>query len=109
MEIATSCTRDCPCGCSILVRVEDGRIVSHRADPRNPVTGRFLCVKGNQYLKRFYSPERILTPLQRKDGTYSPISWDQALDLAAEKLSKSRQEHGSLSTLWAQYSGRYPS
>ncbi|MBW1789193.1 MAG: molybdopterin-dependent oxidoreductase [Deltaproteobacteria bacterium] len=104
-QIPTSCTRDCPCGCSILVTVEDGRIVSHRADPRNPVTGNFLCVKGNRYLKRFSSPDRILEPLRRKSGSFSPISWDEALDLAAEKLTQSRETYGPLSTLWAQYSG----
>lgn len=105
MQIPTTCTRDCPCGCSILVNVEDGRIVSHKADPRNPVTGNFLCVKGNRYLKRFSSPERILTPQLRKGDSFSPISWDDALDLAAEKLTRSREVHGALSTLWAQYSG----
>ena len=105
MDIPTTCTRDCPCGCSILVSVEDGRIVSHKADPRNPVTGNFLCVKGNRYLKRFSSPERILTPRRRKGGSFSPVSWDEALDLAAEKLTRTREAHGALSTLWAQYSG----
>ena len=46
MQIPTTCTRDCPCGCSILVNVEDGRIVSHKADPRNPVTVIFCASRG---------------------------------------------------------------
>jgi anaerobic selenocysteine-containing dehydrogenase len=104
-RIPTSCTRDCPSGCSIMLTVRDGRIVSHRADPRNPITRNFLCVKGNTYLKRYDSPERILRPLRRKDDRFVPVSWDEALDTAAEKLTRTRAESGPLSTLWAQYSG----
>ncbi|MBW1780721.1 MAG: molybdopterin-dependent oxidoreductase [Deltaproteobacteria bacterium] len=104
-EIPTFCTRDCPSGCSILLTVRDGRIISHRADPRNPITRHFLCVKGNRYLKRYDSPDRILTPLLRRGGQFVPISWDEALDRAAAKLTETRAESGPLSTLWAQYSG----
>ncbi len=104
-QIPTSCTRDCPSGCSIMLTLRDGRIISHRADPRNPITRNFLCVKGNSYVKRYDSPERILTPLRRNGDRFVPISWDKALDTAAAKLTKTRAESGPLSTLWAQYSG----
>lgn len=104
-RIPTSCTRDCPSGCSIMLTVRDGRIVSHRADPRNPITRNFLCVKGNRYLKRYDSPERLLRPLRRRGDRFIPVSWDEALDTAAERLTRTRAESGPLSTLWAQYSG----
>jgi len=104
-SIPTSCTRDCPCGCSILVTVRNGEIVSHRADPRNTYTRNFLCKKGIQYVKRVFSPERLLTPLKRRGNSFEPISWDDALDIVAEKLTSTRLESGPLSTLWAQYSG----
>ena len=104
-KIATSCTRDCPCGCSILVKVKEGEITSHRADPRNTFTGSFLCVKGNRYLKRQNSPDRLLKPMLRKNGSFEPIGWDRALDLIADKLVKTRETSGNLSSLWAQYSG----
>jgi anaerobic selenocysteine-containing dehydrogenase len=104
-QIPTTCTRDCPSGCSILLTLKDDRIISHRADPRNPITRNFLCVKGNSYLKRYDSPERILTPLLRNGDRFVPISWDEAQDTAAARLTKTRAESGPLSTLWAQYSG----
>lgn len=104
-QIATTCTRDCPSCCSIMLTVKDGRIISHRADPRNPITRNFLCVKGNSYLKRYDSPERVLTPLLRNGDRFAPISWEEAIDTAAERLTKIRAESGPLSTLWAQYSG----
>jgi len=69
-KIPTTCTRDCPSCCSIMLTVKDGRIISHRADPRNPITRNFLCVKGTNYLKRYNSPERILTPLLRNGDRF---------------------------------------
>ena len=104
-QVSTSCTRDCPCACSISVTVKDGEIVSHKADSRNPYTRNFLCVKGNKYVKRYASSDRLQTPLVRKGDGFKPISWDEALDLAADKLKTTREESGPLSTLWAQYSG----
>lgn len=104
-QIPTTCTLDCPCRCSILVTVKDGEIVSHTADPGNPYTRSFLCSKGNDYVKRYASPNRLLTPMVRKADSFVPISWDEALDLAADKLSRTRKEFGPLSTLWTQYSG----
>jgi len=88
-----------------MLTVRDGRIIAHRADPRNPITRNFLCVKGNHYLERYDSPERLLTPLRRKGDRYVPVSWDEALDTAAERLTRTRAESGPLSTLWVQYSG----
>ncbi len=104
-RIATSCTRDCPCGCSLLVTVQDGEVVSQRADSRNSYTRNFLCEKGNRYLKRVYSPERLTSPLKRVGETFETVSWDEALDIVADKLTGTRRESGPLSTLWAQYSG----
>ena len=104
-RIATSCTRDCPCGCSLLVTVQDGEVVSQRADSRNSYTRNFLCEKGNRYLKRVYSPERLTSPLKRVGETFETVSWDEALDIVADKLTVTRRESGPLSTLWAQYSG----
>ncbi|MFC1857533.1 molybdopterin-dependent oxidoreductase [Thermodesulfobacteriota bacterium] len=103
--IPTTCTRDCPDGCSILVTVENGKIISHRANPQNFYTRSFLCIKGNNYVKRHASPNRILNPMLRKGDDFKPVSWDDALDLVAEKLTQTRQESGPLSSLWLQYSG----
>ncbi|MEE8416621.1 MAG: molybdopterin-dependent oxidoreductase [Desulfobacterales bacterium] len=104
-EIVTSCTRDCPDCCGIIATVKNGKIVSHRANPSNSYTRSFLCAKGNDYLKRFYSSERLLKPMIRKNGDFEPVSWDDALDLIVEKLTQTRKEYGQLSSLWAQYSG----
>jgi anaerobic selenocysteine-containing dehydrogenase len=98
-DVRTACTRDCPDACQILATVEDGRITQLRGDPAHPVTRGFLCYRTDHYLDRQYSPERLTTPLIRRDGALQPASWDEALDLVAQKLAEARDRHGFESIL----------
>src|SRR5450432_2635176 len=91
----TTCNRDCPDACSIVATVEDGRIVRLAGDPDHPVTRGFLCWRTNHFLPVHHAPERLTTPLLRgADGRHRPISWDEALALAAERLGAIRRESG---------------
>jgi len=93
-ERRTLCNRDCPDACSIVATVEDGRVTRIRGDKAHPVTRGFLCYRTSLFLSTQYSPERLTTPLVRRNGTFHPISWDAALDLAAERLTTIRRESG---------------
>ena len=97
--IRTACTRDCPDACGILASVEDGRIVRLQGDPDHPVTQGFLCYRTSRYLERQYAPDRLTTPLLRRGGSFVPLSWDDALDLAAEKLLRIKSESGPAAIL----------
>ncbi len=64
-------------------------------DPAHPVTKGFLCWRTNHFLPVQYSPERLTRPLLRgDDGVHRPISWNDALDLAAARLTAIRAESG---------------
>jgi anaerobic selenocysteine-containing dehydrogenase len=93
----------------MLVHVEDGRATRLRGDPDHPVTRGFLCGKVARYLEREYSPERLLYPQKRigakGEGRFERISWDEALDTIAERLSGIAREHGSESILPYSYAG----
>jgi anaerobic selenocysteine-containing dehydrogenase len=90
----TTCNRDCPDACSILAHVEDGRIVRLQGDPEHPVTRGFLCYRTQHFLPTQYSPERLNTPLLRRGMDLVPIGWDEALDLAIDRLRLIRSESG---------------
>lgn len=95
----TTCSRDCPDACTILVTVEDGRATMLRGDPDDPVTRGFLCERTSRFLDRQYDSERFLSPMLRRDGALVPIGWDEALDLAAERLLAIREESGPAAIL----------
>jgi len=90
----TTCNRDCPDACSIVATVEDGRVVRLQGDPDHPVTRGFLCYRTSHLLESDYYKDRLTTPLLRKDGELVPIGWDEALDIAAERLTAIRRESG---------------
>ncbi len=103
-RVRTTCTRDCPDSCSIIATVANGKITSHKGDPEHGVTRGFLCSRGNDYLKRFYDPHRLLYPQRRTEAGWKRISWDEALDLSAEKLRFYKDKFGPRSVLVVNYS-----
>src|SRR5580658_6725075 len=104
------CALDCPDACSLLIDVTpDGRGSRLRGNPDHPVTRGFLCGKVARYLEREYSPDRLLHPMRRigakGEGRFSPISWDEALDEVACRLSAIAKESGPESILPYSYAG----
>lgn len=91
----TICNRDCPDACGIVATVEDGRVTALRGDPAHPVTRGFLCYRTSHFLGTQYAPDRLLSPLLRKGGELVPVSWDEALDFAAERLLAIKKEDGA--------------
>jgi anaerobic selenocysteine-containing dehydrogenase len=90
----TLCNRDCPDVCSIVATVEDGRVTQLRGDKDHPITRGFLCARTSRFLETQYSPDRLTTPLVRRNGRLAPASWDEALDLVAAQLTQIRRESG---------------
>ena len=84
--------RFCGTGCSVLVGVQKGRVVATQGDPDAPVNRGLNCIKGYFLSKIMYGKDRLTQPLLRmtngkydKNGEFTPISWDQAFDIMAEK------------------------
>jgi anaerobic selenocysteine-containing dehydrogenase len=95
-QVITSCTCDCPDTCSIVAYCDGGRITQLKGDPNFPITAGFLCQRSRGFLKRLYSPERILHPLKRQGTGWKRISWDEAGDTIARKVDLALREHGPL-------------
>ncbi|KYH36319.1 MAG: formate dehydrogenase subunit alpha [Candidatus Hecatellales archaeon B24] len=68
-------------------------------DTDHPVNGGALCDRGNLVHKLPYHEARLTTPLIRENGGYRQISWEEAINIAAEKLKESLERHGPASTL----------
>ncbi len=99
MRVRTTCNRDCPDACGIVATVEDGRILKIQGDPDHPVTRGFLCYRTSRFLERQYDPDRITTPLMRRNGGFRQVAWDDALDAVAEKMLRIKSEAGGAAIL----------
>ncbi len=80
--------RFCGTGCHVQVGVRQGRIVGIQADPLAEVNKGHLCVKGYHVGLAPYGPDRLTRPLLRRNGEMVPISWDQALDVIADRIQQ---------------------
>ena len=84
----------CGCGCAIQLQVRDGRVVQVTSEiGKGPGQGN-LCVKGRYGFQFIGHPDRLKTPLVRRDGELVPATWDEALDLVARRLGELRAAHG---------------
>ena len=99
-EIVTTCTRDCTNTCGLIATVEDGRVVRLRGDPNHPFTRGRACHKAAKFIKRAYSPERVLSPLRREKGGWKEIGWDDALDEIADKMKQIKRDWGPEAILY---------
>ena len=104
-----ACPHDCPDTCSMIVTVEDDRVVKVRGNPEHPFTDGRLCVKVNHYEERVHHPDRVLYPLKRSgpkgSGEFTRITWAQALDEIVSRWKQIIAEHGATAILPYSYLG----
>ncbi len=107
-EHVTYC-RVCEALCGMVATVEDGRISKIRPDHDNPHSKGHICVKGPALAHLAYDEDRVTQPLKRigGPGEFVPVSWDEALDDIAARLTASRAANGLGS--FAMNSGNPPS
>ncbi len=92
-KIRTTCPY-CGVGCQLRLHVKDGKIVKVTGvEDAQPNLGR-LCVKGRFGYDFIYSEDRLKTPLIREGDDFREASWDEALDLVADKFKAIIAESG---------------
>jgi formate dehydrogenase major subunit len=90
----TVCTY-CGVGCNLEVATINGEIKSIQAPYDAEVNSGHTCLKG-RYAFQFYNhPERLRTPLIKKDGEFVPATWDEAYDFIANKLTEIKSKYGA--------------
>ena len=88
----------CTSRCGVVATVEDGELTQVNADPAHP--NGCICVKGAAAPEIVYSPDRVQYPMVRTrpkgdpDPGWVRISWDQALNLVALRLTDIKDNYG---------------
>ena len=97
-EVKTAC-RACIANCGAIATVKNGRVVSLRGNPEDPMSKGRLCAKGLSGIQALYHPNRNKYPMKRVgprgSGKWKRISWDEALDTIADKLMETREKYGA--------------
>ena len=92
-KVRTVCSY-CGVGCNLEVAVKNDEVLSIRA-PQDAINSGHTCLKGRYAFKFYNHPDRLTSPLIRKNGELTPCSWDEALDFIKGKFETIRSEHGS--------------
>lgn len=84
----------CEATCGISVEVDGGRPVSVRGDARDPMSQGFVCPKVVGMIDLHEDPDRLRRPVVRTGKDFREVSWDEALERAADGLARVRRRHG---------------
>ncbi|HEY7290687.1 MAG TPA: molybdopterin-dependent oxidoreductase [Vicinamibacterales bacterium] len=107
--VETACPLDCPDACSLAVTVQRGKVVTIDGGHKNPVTDGYICAKVRKFGDRMYGPDRLLHPAVRVgrkgEGRFKRVTWDEALQLVADKFVEAKRDFGGASILPYSYGG----
>lgn len=92
-KVRTVCTY-CGVGCNLEVSVVNDKVKSIRAPYDAEVNQGHTCLKGRFAFSFYNHPDRITTPLIRKDGVLTPATWDETYAFIADSLLRIKNEHG---------------
>jgi len=119
--VVTSCAHNCGSRHMLVAHKKGDVIVRLSSDDGRYQKGGFFgkdtvdepqlraCLRGRSYRYRLYSPERLLYPMvrvgKRGEGKFKRVSWDEALDLVAKKMTQLKKTYGPTAILDQSYAG----
>lgn len=89
----TICTY-CGVGCNLDVSTRSGEILSIQAPYDAEVNQGHTCLKGRYAFKFYDHPDRLDAPMIKRNGVFEKVTWDEAYDFIADKLTSYKNEFG---------------
>ena len=109
IDVLTLCPF-CGCGCGMYLQVEGGRVTGVTPSRKHPISKGRLCARGWHAYEFVHHPDRLTTPLIRKRkkktsgkatttadpaSVFRKASWEEALELAADRFRNLQSNHGN--------------
>jgi predicted molibdopterin-dependent oxidoreductase YjgC len=92
-KVRTTCGY-CGVGCQLNLHIYKDRVVRVTGVEQSGPNYGSLCVKGRFGHDFINHPDRLKTPLIKRDGEFSEATWDEALDVVTDRLSKIKESFG---------------
>jgi len=99
-KIVKSICFECHSRCGVVLSIENGRLTGIKGDKDHPISRGYICPKGAANAEIVYHPERITTPLVRKNGGFVETSWDHAVSMISDKMNDAREKFGAESVVF---------
>ena len=92
-SVNTVCTY-CGVGCNLQVKVKQGKVAAIDGVETATVNQGHSCLKGRYAFEYVHHPDRLHSPMIRRNGVLEAVSWDEALDYIAQRLTEIKYQHG---------------
>ena len=87
----------CPSYDGIVATVENGRVTKVEGDPEHPWSKGYACPKPRHEWEMLTHPKRFKQPLLKTPTGRKEISWEEATEIASERLGEVKTKYGPLS------------
>ncbi len=112
--IPSTC-QGCTAWCPVEFFVQSGRATKVRGNQFSKANSGYCCPRGHLLLQQLYDPDRVKVPMKRTnpqkgrgvDPKFVPITWDEALDIVADKMLELRKSNEPYKLMYMR--GRYGS
>jgi molybdopterin-containing oxidoreductase family iron-sulfur binding subunit len=85
----TTC-RECPAGCGMYLRHQNGRVVKAEGNPKHPINHGGLCPRGQSCVQGLYDPDRLTKIIHKDNGKIENLQWPDAISKIADILKSSK-------------------
>lgn len=84
----------CEATCGLAIEVEGDKVIRVRGDKEDPFSRGFICPKGSTVGELHHDPDRLRTPLVRRNGELEEATWDEAFAAIEAGLGGVFEKHG---------------
>ncbi len=92
-KVRTTCSY-CGVGCNLEASIKDNKVVAIDTPKETEVNAGHTCIKG-RYAFGFYDhPDRLKTPLIRRNGKFEKATWDEAYDFIKKEMNRIIKNNG---------------
>ncbi|MEM7436426.1 MAG: molybdopterin oxidoreductase family protein [Myxococcota bacterium] len=84
----------CEAMCGLEVQIEGDQVVSLRGDDRDVFSQGHICPKAMALKDLYEDPDRLKQPVRRIGDRWEPLGWDDAFEMAIDRIDAIQQEHG---------------
>ena len=81
-------------GCNLEVKVKDGEVRGIQAPPDAEVNSGHMCVKGRFAFGFYNHPDRLRSPMIRKNGRFEEVAWEEAYEFIASRFKEIKDKFG---------------
>jgi formate dehydrogenase major subunit len=100
VTIRKSVCTHCSVGCTVTAEVSNGVWIGQEPSWDSPINRGSHCAKGASVRELVHSERRLRYPMKLTNGTWTKVSWEQAIDEIGDKLTEIRAKSGPDSAYW---------